>query len=125
MQIKKRIVLCCLTMLVTACVISKNSPEQAACQLSCKTKLNQCRQTCQNNCIRCGDRANQIMRKGYHQYTREECVRGGMITRQLQSYRDPLQCRKPTCNCQADYRVCTQSCTGVIKKRLQVEPVCC
>jgi hypothetical protein len=42
----------------------------------------------------------------------------------LNSYRDPLQCRKVTCNCHADYQVCIQSCSGVIHKQLRVASAC-
>jgi hypothetical protein len=35
------------------------------------------------------------------------------VSRDLNSYRDPLQCRKVTCDCLADNNVCKASCRGL------------
>lgn len=62
--------------------------------------------------------------KSYGRYVHEQEVQGGMVIQELKSYRDPLQCRKVSCNCMADYNVCVQGMSGIIHKRLQVNPAC-
>lgn len=44
--------------------------------------------------------------------------------RELNSYRDPLQCRKVTCDCLSDFAICKKGCTGVIPTKLQAVPYC-
>ncbi len=99
--------------------------ENTACQAQCSTMLEQCTKSCRNNCPSCAYCADSVAAKDYMTYKRRQCVQGGLIARDLQSYRDPLQCRKMTCDCQKDYSVCMQSCSGLIHKRLQVQPKCC
>ena len=94
------------------------------CVATCEHRANLCATSCQNNCQNCLASARESTVSGYKHYIHEQCVRGGIITRQLKSYRDPLQCRKITCNCPADYQVCMQSCGGVIHKQLRVASVC-
>ncbi|MDP1604035.1 MAG: acyltransferase [Legionella sp.] len=94
------------------------------CKASCDARANQCYKTCRNSCTQCAAYAEQSIAESYLYYQHEQYVKGGIIARELKSYRDPLQCRKTTCNCPADYNVCMQSCGGVVRKRLQVTPVC-
>jgi hypothetical protein len=93
-----------------------------ACRLICSERLKQCTNTCRNNERNCTTLAQAEAAVHFNQYKHERCVEGEIVALQLQSYRDPLQCRKITCACQADYSVCVQSCTGTIHKRLQVVP---
>jgi hypothetical protein len=113
-----------LWLCLSGCV-HHNTVGVAACKLSCQSRLNICNQTCDNSCLQCAAKANHSTQRSYQRYVNEQCVRGGYRVRQLQSYRDPLQCRKITCECMADYQVCLQSCTGIIRKRLQVPLTCC
>ncbi|AHE67361.1 hypothetical protein [Legionella oakridgensis] len=110
---------------LASCVKQPSSPEQTSCKISCQKQFDHCKTVCTDNCRRCSTCADVSAAKSYDQYKHEQCIRGGIIARELKSYRDPLQCRKPTCNCLADYRICIQSCSGVIQKRLQVAPTCC
>jgi hypothetical protein len=120
-----RISIIAVWFLLSGCVHQNTVSAIAACKMSCQSKLNVCQKTCDNSCLQCAAKANQMTRQSYNRYVNEQCVRGGYLTRQLQSYRDPLQCRKITCECVADYQVCAQACTGVIRKRLQVPLTCC
>lgn len=95
-----------------------------SCLMMCKVKMNDCVKTCHNNCQACNVSACQSTAKNYHKYTHEQIVKGGFIARDLNSYHDPLQCRKVTCNCPSDYNICIQACSGVIHKCLQVAPTC-
>lgn len=95
-----------------------------ACQNNCAQRLQQCNQVCRNNCLNCSVIANATAAVHFNQYKHEQCVQGKIVALELQSFRDPLQCRKTTCACRADYDVCKQSCNGLIHKKLQVVNPC-
>lgn len=124
-----RVILCFATLTLIACtsnqVLTQRANDLAACKKVCQKRVNTCQRLCHNNCDNCKLASASTTARHYGLYMKEVCVQGGIVTRDLQSYRDPLQCRKTTCNCWADYHVCEQSCTGVIHKRLQVAPACC
>ena len=94
------------------------------CKKVCQQRVTSCSQTCKNNCVRCGAYADHKTAANYAHYVQTQAIQGEKPVRRLNSYRDPLQCRKTTCNCVADYEVCTQSCSGRIHKQLLVPPVC-
>lgn len=96
----------------------------ATCKASCEKRSNKCNRLCNNNCQQCRSKAFLSTAKSYNIYLQEQRLQGLRIARELNSYRDPLQCRKITCNCPADYQVCMQSCGGVIHKELRVASVC-
>jgi hypothetical protein len=95
------------------------------CKKVCFERFKLCHSSCVDNCRHCTQKANSSAGRHYRQYQQQQEIQGGTVARELKSYRDPLQCRKTTCNCEADYSVCRQSCTGIINKRLQVGPACC
>lgn len=95
----------------------------AQCKIICKQHIESCQKTCRNNCMQCNEYAASRTANSYRRYVHEQCVRGGLIIRQLNSYHDPLQCAKTTCNCSADYQVCKQSCSGFIHKQLLAPPL--
>ena len=100
------------------------SIHQAECKVSCKERLVQCSQVCSDSCKRCAISANAGAARNFLRYKHQQEVQGTIVALRLQSYRDPLQCRKSSCDCRADYQVCTQNCKGLIHKRLQVVPPC-
>jgi hypothetical protein len=103
--------------------ITKSSdPKQ--CLAQCTQRFESCKTLCVNNCAVCSAKANQNMVENYSEYVHEEQVEGGYVMRGLKSYRDPLQCRKVTCNCYADLITCEQNCTGIIHKQLRAVPYC-
>ncbi|KTC97067.1 acyltransferase [Legionella geestiana] len=114
--------------LLTGCVSPDKglapSKHLSPCQKACVAELAACKKVCRNNCVNCQLGASESAMKGFERYLREQYVKGQMLTRELKSYRDPLQCRKTTCDCQADLNVCMQSCSGVIQKRLKPAPQC-
>lgn len=122
------VLMTCLLFFVSACsehrVIRETNIEFENCSQGCEIKQEKCQESCRNNCVQCSAHANQTSKLSYRQYQREQVIRGGTIARQLKSYRDPLQCRKTTCNCKADYQVCIQACGGKIHKELRAAPVC-
>ena len=96
-----------------------------ACERTCEKERQVCLRTCDKSCKACQVRENEKMVRLYKTYIHEQCAQGKRVALQLQSFRDPLQCRKSSCDCPADYRVCMSACTGKIYKSLQVTPVCC
>lgn len=94
------------------------------CLALCTQRFAACQQTCVNNCANCSASSKRSTILNYAKYVHEEQVEGGYVTRSLKSYRDPLQCRKVTCNCYADLSVCEQNCTGIIHKQLRTVPYC-
>jgi hypothetical protein len=120
-----RITLFIAALLLTACTNPRLANDLALCKKGCQHQLNSCSLVCRNNCLQCGKAANCSAARHYNKYKQEQIIQGRVIARELNSYRDPLQCRKVTCNCLADYNVCTQSCEGVLHKRLQPVPACC
>jgi hypothetical protein len=103
---------------ITGCVAKKG------CLNACQAKLVHCKQVCIDNCAICTKKSSLKTFKRYEQYIHEQKIQGKMVARELQAYRDPLECRKVTCHCQADYQVCMQSHAGFIHKNLQVVPAC-
>lgn len=123
-----RLMLCCMIALITSCAsyerLMTHSHERAVCKASCQQRQMACNKTCENNCPNCCLIANQRAARDYQHYKKRQKIQGYGVVRQLNSYRDPLQCRKTTCECPTDYRTCIQTCTGKIPKRLQVAPSC-
>lgn len=104
--------------------ITYTKAEFAICKASCNKKVSKCNRLCSNNCAQCRSKAFSSTNKSYNMYLHEQRLQGLRVARELNSYRDPLQCRKITCNCPADYQVCMQLCGGVIYKQLRVASVC-
>lgn len=113
-----------LTVLMLSSCVHRMPPAVAACKMSCVKRAQVCNKLCHNNCKRCIIGSCRKANSHYQRYRHEQCLKGGIIARNVNSYRDPLKCRKVTCNCRADFSICVQSCTGAIKKRLQAPPLC-
>jgi hypothetical protein len=129
MSVLRRL-LCCFIffILIISCsaqskiLIKAKDPKQ--CLTMCIGRFDSCQKTCVNNCAVCSASANRSAVLSDAQYVHEEQVKGGYVVRGLKSYRDPLQCRKVTCNCYADLSTCEQNCTGIIHKQLRTVPYC-
>ena len=121
--------LTCLCIGLMACskqpegVSAKSSLQ--SCQAQCMKQNSACIKVCGNSCTQCAVQAHATADRHYAQFIHQQMVQGGLIARDLKSYRDPLQCLKTTCNCHADYYQCAQACTGTIHKRLQSPLTCC
>ena len=118
---------CLSLIMLVSCVHQLTSTQSREavthCKEVCQQHLALCQKTCRNNCVQCHAYAASKSLKAYRNYAHEQCVRGAMRIRQLNSYHDPLQCAKTTCNCSADYQVCRQSCSGFIHKQLLAPPL--
>lgn len=128
MQLLFRLFACILLLSCISCSTYQSIREHAAeiksCKLSCIERLKTCANTCRNNCNNCTSLDNAAAAVHFNQYKRQQILQGQIVALELQSYKDPLQCRKTTCNCREDYGVCIQSCNGQIRKRLQVVAPC-
>ena len=114
---------------LVACVSTANLAQtrhvRQVCEQRCDKRAAQCQGMCQDDCQTCTEQAKVQTQKYYKRYVHGRCVEGKTIILRLQSYHDPLQCLKKTCNCADDYRVCMAACSGSIHKRLQHEITCC
>lgn len=90
-----------------------------SCHLQCNMNLDICNKQCRNNEHKCEVMANMQAALRFKEYKKREITQGQIVNEELQSFKDPLQCRKVTCSCQEDFRVCKQSCTGKIYKHLK------
>lgn len=128
MKLCLRLVVCLLMMALVGCANHFNkivgTQSIAQCKQICIKKYQDCAHTCLNNCRNCSAASLKSSYLNFLKYTHEQRIEGGIITRELNSYRDPLQCRKITCNCSADFSACSQGCTGIIQKRLRAAPYC-
>lgn len=70
----------------------------------------QCITLCKNNKTSCRVISTKHTALRYRRYLHEQCVTGAVIARELNSYQDPLQCKKTTCDCNADYVDCMGTC---------------
>lgn len=102
----------------------RTAPSTKQCLSQCLSHHSACQQTCNNSCVNCQKKAQSKAAENYSKYRLQQKISGGYALRQLNSYRDPLQCRKTTCNCRADLIACKQSCYGLIKKALRTRPYC-
>lgn len=100
------------------------TPDLKQCKAMCIQHFVSCKKLCVNNCAVCTAKASHSALVNYAEYVHVEQIEGGSVMRGLKSYRDPLQCRKVTCNCYADLGTCEQSCTGIIQKQLRSVPYC-
>lgn len=99
--------------------------EQASCKMTCQKRFKICQQACHDNCQTCAMEVQKTVNRSYAQYRHEAYIQGGIDSRELNSFKDPLQCRKTSCDCRADNEVCVQSCTGIIHKNMRVPSACC
>lgn len=101
-----------------------SAAELKQCKAQCLQRYESCKMTCIDSCPQCSAQATHAASINYTKYVHEKQIEGGTISRVLKSYRDPLQCRKVTCNCSSDFAICNQGCTGIIQKRLRSAPYC-
>ena len=99
--------------------------QSSSCKMQCLKQRHTCQQICHNDCYTCFKEVQKTVKRSYDQYIREVKTQGGVIARDLNSFKDPLQCRKTSCDCSADFEVCAQSCKGLIHKNMRVPSACC
>ncbi|MDP3560001.1 MAG: hypothetical protein Q8R79_06625 [Legionellaceae bacterium] len=83
------------------------------CTAGCQAHLQSCNTTCQNSCVHCQMKREHWVAERYNIYERTQLIRGKSIVLEKASFRDPLACRKSTCDCRIDYKNCHAACRGV------------
>lgn len=128
----KRIVLsisCLILLGLTACapyrflVFKPKTPEQARCLNVCQKHFEACKYTCVHNCRICKTKSNMSTDLRFMQFANQQMVQGQAVNRDTDSYKDPLNCLKISCDCVADLDACEQACTGMVRKRLISHPL--
>lgn len=118
----------CVLFFLTSCASHQKSMvdarEKMACKTSCKHHFTACQRICDNSCPTCCLYGDERTNRSFAYYVQQQRIQGLGTIRNLDSYQDPLQCRKTTCDCPTDYQVCLQTCTKKIPKRLQMAPHC-
>ncbi|OJW11971.1 MAG: acyltransferase [Legionella sp. 39-23] len=122
-------VMCCIMILgLSGCQGLKQNMLKAQaverCNMTCMQHFDFCRQNCINNCPNCSYKTQLATEKNFSKYVHERRVEGKKVMRELNSYRDPLKCRKVTCDCLSDLATCKKGCAGVIPKKLHAVPYC-
>lgn len=120
--------ICSAVYLLVACTnqaLMTKHAERLSCKMACQQRLKRCQQICRDDCYTCFKEVQKTVNRSYDQYIHELKTQGGVNSRELNSFKDPLQCRKTSCDCSADYEVCAQSCTGLIHKNMKVPSACC
>lgn len=91
------------------------SAEGEQCIETCnKTKQN-CQNMCTNDTSLCQKNMMLQAKLEYGDYIKEKRTEGSQINRDLNSFYDPLQCSKISCDCDRDYRACYRMCGGKVK----------
>ena len=116
--------LCCISFLNLSGCATYKTQNVNQCKAQCVKSFESCKQLCSNSCSKCSTSEKRSALSHFLKYAHEEQLQGGAVTRDLNSYRDPLQCRKVTCNCYADLMTCNQGCTSIVQKSLQSVPYC-
>ena len=114
---------CVLFFFLAACQFKRIEIRQA-CDQSCAQSFQQCQTVCHDSCPKCCEKKHSTANNAYRRYVNEKNITGDPAINLLQSFDDPLKCNKNSCNCQADYILCKQSCKGRIDKRLKTFKPC-
>ena len=94
----------------------------AKCVQICHETKTNCSKMCNNDTQLCQRNQLDHATIAYQSYIKERKVEGDVINRDLNSFYDPLQCSKVSCDCERDYRACYKMCGGkVITKQRCVE----
>ncbi len=87
----------------------------------CITKCQRIKAICQKNCQgsveACLKRAKDKALADYANYANDRQEKGLLVTKDSNSFYDPLQCSEEICRCDNDYRACYELCGGVIQAK--------
>ena len=114
-----------LILILTGCVNSQAHLNFRLWKLHCVKQFRECNKICKDSNQNCNGKANFLSKQHYKLFVQQQSVQGGIIARDLSSYRDPIQCYKATCDCSADYYQCIQAHKGTIQQYFRVKPTCC
>ena len=109
--------------LLSACSYMQNQhqlfEQQKLSAAHCDQRYQHCKQTCDENEKSCLAKSDARAAVHFARYQHQQNVKGQIVTEEVQAFRDPLACRKATCDCDQDKMMCQQAYRGSIYKRLQ------
>lgn len=94
------------------------------CLLACQQQQLRCHKLCLTDCPHCCKYTKMQGTVFYRRYLRRSRIEGKPAFSSLQSFYDPLQCNKNSCDCVQDFLLCEQNCQGKIHKRLKTYKFC-
>lgn len=103
--------------------IYSRSPAVQSCKMACLSHYQLCKKQCVDNCAKCSAKSAHSSSTQFLHYDKQQGIQGMAVNRELNSYKDPLQCLKISCDCAADLDVCKQGCTGIVQKQLIAKPM--
>lgn len=110
-------------LLLSACAYFDSQHQQfdqnRRCHAHCDQRYQYCTHICDDNENLCRMKAKANAAVHFAQYKHRQQVQGQVVAAELAAFRDPLACRKTTCDCDQDKNMCKQACRGSIRKRLQ------
>ncbi len=112
-----RIITILLVLLLISCVSLENQRTMRVCKDICQQQSLKCQKLCNNDARHCQAFVMGNARKSYAKYVHQQRLQANDIALELQSFRDPLQCKKITCDCLADARMCVKFCNVHIEDR--------
>lgn len=95
-----------------------------SCEKQCLSEFQYCKKICRDSCPQCCGVSKFHAIESYHRFVRQSQVQGFFPINLLQYYDDPLKCKKNSCDCQADYVLCKENCSGIITKKLNNKNDC-
>ena len=116
-KICNRIISTLLFLLLISCVSLENQRYIRACKDICQQQSLKCQNLCNNDARHCQAIVMDKTLESYSKYVHQQRVQANDIALELQSFRNPLQCKKITCDCLADLRMCVKFCNVHIKDR--------
>lgn len=115
--------LCLSLWLLSACSYMHNQQQlfeqRKLCIAHCDERFQYCKQTCDENEKLCRMKSEARAAVHFAHYQHQQKVKGQVVMEEVNVFRDPLACRKVTCDCVQDKNMCQQACRGAIHKRLQ------
>lgn len=115
------LILCCLSFSSCLHLIHHVS---TSCEKQCLGEFQYCKKICKDSCPDCCGKSKFHAIQSYSRYVKQCKIQGFFPINLLQYYDDPLKCKKNSCDCQADYVLCRQHCTGMITKKLNNNKDC-
>jgi hypothetical protein len=109
--------------LISACSYMQNQQQLFAQRkisaAHCDQRYQYCQKTCDDNLNLCRTKSDARAARHFARYQQQQNVKGQIVMEEVQAFREPLACRKMTCDCDQDKMMCQQAYRGSIYKRLQ------
>ena len=81
------------------------------CIMRCHSRHHECKRSCTNTAPKCHRKAYTKTKVAFERYVDQQEIAGKPVNRDFNSFNDPLQCKKITCDCADDYALCRRVCS--------------